>query len=140
MSTAPVRARPEAPAPEDLDGITATARDYIEGWLDGDPERMRRCLHPDLVKRMVRRDPDSGEWIIGRIADAAMMIGWTEAGEGRTTDEAGRQYEIVVDEVFDRIATVRLFASPFVDYLHVAKVGERWLIVHALWEPRGAEG
>jgi hypothetical protein len=140
MSTTPVSAHPESPAPEDLGAITATARDYIEGWLDGDPERMRRCLHPDLVKRMVRRDPDSGEWIIGRIADAAMMIGWTEAGEGRTTDEAGRQYEIVVDDVYHRIATVRVVSSPFVDYLHVAKVGERWLIVHALWEPRGAEG
>jgi hypothetical protein len=140
MSTAPVSAHPESPTPEDLNAITATARDYIEGWLDGDPERMRRCLHPDLVKRMVRRDPDTGEWIIGRIADAAAMIGWTEAGEGRTTDEAGRPYEIVVDAVFHRIATVRLVSSPFVDYLHVAKVGERWLIVHALWEPRAAEG
>jgi hypothetical protein len=140
MSPAPVSAHPVSPARGDVHAITAAARDYIEGWLDADPERMRRCLHQDLVKRMVRPDPDTGEWIIGRVADSAMMIGWTEAGEGRTSDEAGRQYQIVVDDVFHRMATVRLVSSPFVDYLHLAKVGERWLIVHALWEPRAAEG
>jgi hypothetical protein len=125
-----------SPSRDDLEAITATARDYIEGWLDGDAERMRRCLHPDLVKRAVRPDADSGEWILGRIADATMMIGWTRDGEGRTSDAGGRQYEIVVDDVFDRIATVRVASIPFVDYLHVAKVGERWLIANVLWGPR----
>jgi hypothetical protein len=30
--------------------ILRPARDYIESWLDGDADRMARCLHPDLVK------------------------------------------------------------------------------------------
>lgn len=33
----------------DLDAIAQAAIDYIESWLEGDAERMRRCLHPKLV-------------------------------------------------------------------------------------------
>jgi hypothetical protein len=138
MSTTATNGRIRSSAAADLEGIAGTARDYIEGWLDGDADRMRRCLHPDLVKRTVRTGATSGEWILGNVADAKMMIGWTEAGEGRTSDDAGRQYEIVVDDAFHRMATVRVNSSEFFDYLHLAKVGNRWLIVHVLWEPREA--
>jgi hypothetical protein len=49
------------PSGADLDGteraaILAPALDYIESWLDVDPDRMARCLHPDLVKREVEYD------------------------------------------------------------------------------------
>ena len=36
------------------DQITAAALDYVEGWFDGDTDRMRRALHPDLAKRRLR--------------------------------------------------------------------------------------
>jgi len=39
------------PSAYDIEAITAVARDYIEGYFDGDESRMRRSLHPDLVKR-----------------------------------------------------------------------------------------
>ena len=38
------------------DQITAAALDYVEGWFDGDADRMRRALHPDLAKRRLRAD------------------------------------------------------------------------------------
>ena len=34
--------------------IERAGLDDIEGWYDGDAERMRRSLHPDLAKRKVR--------------------------------------------------------------------------------------
>jgi hypothetical protein len=38
--------------------IRQTTLDYIEGWYNGDPERMERSLHPDLAKRIVVPNPD----------------------------------------------------------------------------------
>jgi hypothetical protein len=47
----------EAPVTDtDRMAIVAAATDYIESWLDGDPDRMARCLHPELVKREVHYD------------------------------------------------------------------------------------
>jgi len=129
----------EPPSREDLEAITAVARDYVEGWFDGDEVRMRRCLHPELVKRTIYRDPATGDWRLGRSADAEMMVGWTRAGEGRTAVAAERQFEITIDAVFRHVATVRVLSSPYMDLLHIAKIGDRWFIVNVLWEVRHGE-
>ena len=31
--------------------IRTAIMDYVEGWYEGDAERMNRCLHPRLAKR-----------------------------------------------------------------------------------------
>jgi hypothetical protein len=41
--------------------------------------------------------------------------------------------------VFRRIASVRVLSSPYMDLLHVARIGDRWWIVNVLWEPRDDE-
>ena len=129
----------EPSPPEDLEAITAVARDYVEGWFDGDEARMRRCLHPELVKRTIYRDPATGDWRLGRPADAEMMVGWTRAGEGRTADARERAFEIVIDKVFRHVASVSVLSSPYMDLLHIAKIGDRWLIANVLWEVREGE-
>ena len=35
----------------DAAAIRQTALDYIEGWYEGNAERMERALHPELAKR-----------------------------------------------------------------------------------------
>jgi len=129
----------EPPSPEDLEAINAVARDYVEGWFDGDEARIRRCLHPELVKRTIYRDPATGDWRLGRPADAEMMVGWTRAGEGRTADARERAFEIVIDKVFRHVASVSVLSSPYMDLLHIAKIGDRWLIANVLWEVREGE-
>ena len=126
----------DPPSPEDVEAITAVARDYVEGWFDGDEARMRRCLHPELVKRSIYRDPATGDWALTRPADAEMMVRWTSAGEGRTTVAEERQFEITIDDVFRHIATVRVLSTPYMDYLHIVKLDDRWFIANALWELR----
>jgi Putative lumazine-binding len=39
------------PTATEQDLITQTARDYFEGWFDGDAVRMERALHPAPAKR-----------------------------------------------------------------------------------------
>jgi hypothetical protein len=139
MSSFAINASVNPPSAEDLGAITAVASDYVEGWFDGDEARMRRCLHPDLVKRTIRYDPSSGDWRLGRPADAAMMVAWTRDGEGRTTVAEERSFEIVVEDVFRHIASVRVLSHPYMDYLHIAKLGDQWVIVNVLWEVREGE-
>ena len=129
----------DPPSAEDIEAITAVARDYVEGWLDGDEERMRRCLHPELVKRTIYHEPGPGDWRLGRPADAAMMVGWTREGAGRTNVPQEREFEIIIDDVFRHIASVRVLSSPYMDYLHVAKIGDQWFIANVLWEVRQGE-
>ncbi len=119
---------------EDLDAITRSSADYIEGWYTGDAERMRRCLHPELAKRRVVEEPP-GMWHV-RHMGAGVMVTATMKGEGTETPEAERTRQITVLDVFRDIACVKVVSQPFVDYLHLARVGDRWLIVNVLYARR----
>ncbi len=124
---------------EDIQAITETSRDYVEGWFTANEERMRRCLHPDLVKRTIMRDPKRGIWELRRPLDAQMMVALTQEGGGSDAPESERTYEITILDVFRHIATVKVLSHPYMDYLHIAKINDRWLIVNVLWELRRGE-
>ena len=136
MANVEIEAAVAAPSADDLAAIEATARDYVEGYFDGDESRMRRCLHPELVKRTIWRDPQSDSWRLGRPSSAEAMAGWARDGVGRTAVDQGRPIEITIESVFRHIASVKVVSQPFMDYLHVARVGDRWVIVNVLWEER----
>ncbi len=126
------------PLPEDIAAITRSSVDYIESWYTADGERMRQCLHPDLAKRTVRRDPTTGEWTL-RHTDAARMVTLTWEGHGTETPPPDRKYQVTILDVFRNTASTKVVSHPFVDYLHLARFNERWLIVSAVWEPREQE-
>jgi hypothetical protein len=119
-------------SPADEAAILATAADYIESWVQGDPDRMARCLHPQLAKRAVELDAATGEWGIDEIGRDGMLEA-TAAGLGRRYD---KPYEARILDAYGDIASVAVFSSIYMDYLHVARFGERWLILNALWQRR----
>jgi hypothetical protein len=113
------------------DAILAPARDYIESWLDGDAERMGRCLHPALAKREIERDAEGMETVDTMSRDD--MVAATAVGYGTRYE---RPYEVTVLDVFEDIATVRLLSSVYMDYLHIGRVDGEWLIINVLWQRR----
>jgi len=127
------------PTSHDIDLITQTSRDYIEAWYSADAERMRRCLHPDLVKRTLLYDPEKETWLLRRPSNAEMMVEFTGKGGGSDTPEVERTYEIIIQDVFRHIACVKVISRYLMDYLHLVKLNERWFIVNVLWELREGE-
>jgi hypothetical protein len=117
---------------EDRERIEATAIDYIESWLDGDAARMARCLHPDFVKRAVEQgEPGTPPRLDESPRDA--MIDATAKGFGTMYE---RPYEVTILDAFGDISTVTVLSWPHVDYLHIARFGDDWLIINCLWQRR----
>jgi len=116
-------------SPADIEGITATVRDYYEGWYSADPARMRRCLHQRLVKRNVSRDI-GGAWTLDDMSADDMVAATTR----RTSQTPLPAYEVEVLDGHGRSASVRGSSVHYIDYLHLGRFEERWLIVSALWE------
>jgi hypothetical protein len=135
----PFTPRDSIPPPEDIDGITHASRDYIEGWYTADAERMRRCLHPELVKRTLMVATETGTWLLRWPTTAEMLVKLTEQGGGSDVPEAERTVEITIQDVFRHIATVKVVSRDMLDYLHLVKLNDQWLIINALWELRAGE-
>lgn len=128
------------PTQEDFDAIWKATLDYVDGWYSGDVERMRRCLHPDLVKRTVARDPDRGTWVLNRHTSAEMMVAFTEEGGGTGVPESHRLYQITIVDIFKHISMVKCVSPQYVDYIQMANIDDRgWLIVNVIWELREGE-
>lgn len=114
------------------EAILAPAVDYIESWLDGDSDRMGGCLHPDLVKREIEPAAVGSGPVVSTMSREDMVAA-TAAGYGRKYE---RPYEAAVLDAFEDIATVRVLSSVYMDFLHVGRFGEHWLIVNVLWQRR----
>jgi Putative lumazine-binding len=117
---------------EDKAAITAAALDYIEGWYEGNAERMERALHPDLAKRIVRTN-DKGQSGLGQMSALSLVQG-TKRGGGKDTPKDKQQKDVTILDVFGNAASVKVVASDWIDYLHIAKFNGRWVIVNVLWE------
>jgi hypothetical protein len=116
----------------DSAAIKQTALDYIEGWYEGNAERMERALHPELAKRIVRTNKE-GQSQFSQMSAMALVLG-TRRGGGKNTPKENQQKDVTILDVFENAASVKVVASDWVDYLHMAKYNGRWVIVNVLWE------
>lgn len=116
----------------DSAGIRQAALDYIEGWYAGDGARMERALHPELAKRIVRTN-DAGQSRLDQMSALTLVLG-TRAGGGTRTPAAEQRKDVTILDVYQNAASVKIYASGWVDYLHVARFSGRWVIVNVLWE------
>lgn len=124
-----------APAQSAADSaaIRATALDYVEGWYEGNAERMARAVHPELVKRIISRDTVSGRaWISNQ--GAGNLVAGTARGGGKNTPMEQRLKEIKILDIYGNAAAVRATMSGWIDYMQMAKIDGRWQIVNVLWE------
>ena len=120
----------------DSAAIKATALDYIEGYYEGNGERMERALHPELAKRIVRTNPQ-GRSQLGQMSAMSLVQG-TRAGGGQDIPAAQRQRDVTILDIYQNAASAKIVASTWIDYLHLAKWNGRWVIVNVLWELKPA--
>jgi putative lumazine-binding protein len=125
-------ANTRAQSASDAAAIKQTALDYIEGWYEGNPERMERAVHPELAKRIVRTNAQ-GMSRLDQMSAMTLVMG-TRRGGGKDTPVEKQQKDVTILDVFENAASVKVVASEWVDYLHMAKFGGRWVIVNVLWE------
>jgi hypothetical protein len=135
-----VPAHLSAQSPADSSAIRATALDYVEGWYQGNAGRMGRALHPELVKRIVISDTVTGKSVLQNMG-ASQLVNSTRHGYGRSTPEERREREVTILDIFGQAASAKAAMADWIDYMHLAKVDGRWVIVNVLWErkPMGSE-
>lgn len=122
-----------AQSPADTAGIRTEALDYIDGWYQADGARMERALHPELAKRNVKTDPVTSQSRLSQMSAMTLVRG-TYGGGGSGIPSAERRNDIRILDIFAGVAAVRVTAATWIDYMHLARVNGRWVIINMLWE------
>ncbi len=133
----PTAARAQTAA--DSSAIRAAALDYAEGWYEGNAERMSRAVHPELVKRIVVSDTATKRSVIQNMGATALVNG-ARRGWGKEIPANRRQKDVTILDIFGNAASVKAVMADWIDYLQVAKVDGRWVIVNVLWEEKPGSG
>ena len=94
---------------------------------------MERAVHPALAQRSVLDFPDGDEVTDTSAKD---LIKQTERGGGSGTPEDERRADVSILDIFERAASVRVDAIGWIDYMHLAEVDGRWVVINVLWENR----
>ena len=129
---AAVAAQPQPAAKaDDLAAIDAACHDYLDGQLQGDPARVARSLHPDLAKRAAIGETADERFALRRMTKEE-LVDLTRQGVLKTP-EAQWDRSCKLLDLTGNAAAVRAETPWFVDYFHMGKFGDRWLIVNALW-------
>jgi len=116
----------------DTAAINVTALDYIDGWYAADGDRMAKALHPELAKRNVFTDPQGRSRLIQM--SAMTLVNNTRSGGGSSIPASQRKHDVRILDSYGNTASVRVTAASWVDYMHMARFNNRWVIVNVLWE------
>ena len=127
-------AAPPATDPATIAAIEATCFDYVDGQLEGDPERVARALHPDLAKRKVIGDTPDERLGLRRMGKEE-LVGLTRQAVLKTPKAQWNRSCRVLDVTADT-AAVRLETPWFVDHFHMGRFDGKWIIVNALWHSK----
>lgn len=118
---------------DDVAAVKQAVLDYVEGVYDVAPDRIRRGVHPELAKRgFARRSDDQPYRELKMTFDQLVELSAGYNKDGHVAADAPK--EVIVYEVLDQTASVKLIAEWGIDYMHLAKYDGKWQIVNVMWQ------
>ena len=111
--------------------IKQTVLNYIEAWYRGEPERGEKSLHPELAKRIVRVDQETWKDRLEMMSASRLA---ERSGDGKQTPKENQRKDITILDIHGNMASVKLETNAWVDYMHLAKFNNEWIIINILWE------
>ncbi len=118
--------------------IKQAALDYIESQHKLKPEQFERSAHPRMVKRTFWVNKKTQKEYLGEtFTDAMILLAETYNQKGDKFPENPMK-EVIILDVFDKTASVKLIADDWIDYMHIVKLEGKWQIVNVLWQFKDA--
>jgi hypothetical protein len=115
----------------DINAIYEAVEDYYGGWYEANPERMRRCLHPNLAKRAIKLDEAGKEYLLHLTKE--VMVDATAQGHGCAAPAEKRHWTITILDSYEEIATVKVASGEYMEYIHLVKQDGQWLIANVIY-------
>ena len=127
----PVAAR--AQSNSERDAVKQAVLDYVVGIYEVNSARIERSVHPELAKRGFYKKPGETGYTQGIMTfDQLVKLAASYNKDGRVPKDAPK--EVVIYEVLDQTASVKLIASWGIDYMHLAKYNGKWMICNVMWQ------
>lgn len=118
----------------DRDLVYAAVEDYVDALYLVQPDRIKKSVHPELMKKGFWKGKDKTEYSYEGIMtfDQLYELAAKWNAKGWLAKDAVRKIEIY--DVQDQTASAKLTAYWGTDYFQLGKFDGKWLIVNILWQ------
>lgn len=119
---------------QDSLAIKQVALDYIESQHEPNPAQMSNALHPRMVKRTFWKDKATNKDYIRETTTESMIL--LAESFNKKADQFPNlpRKEVILLDVSERTASVKLIADDWIDYMHIVKINGVWKIINILWQ------
>jgi hypothetical protein len=118
--------------------VEKACRDYVEGWAEGNVERVAQGVSPELTKRTVSQDKEGVNFTIDMSSSLLLQVTKRNKEGVRSTDlEPDKPFTLDVT-IYDITADYALAKTVntkygFFDYCQLAKINGEWKVINVLW-------
>jgi hypothetical protein len=118
----------------DRDLVYGAIEDYVDALYLVQPERIKKSVHPELMKKGFRKAKDKTEYdYVGVMTfDQLVELAGKWNAKGWLAKDAVKKIDIY--DVQDQTASAKLTAHWGTDYFQLAKFDGKWMIVNILWQ------
>ena len=123
----------QAQGNNEREAVKQAVLDYVEGIYEVTPARIEKSVHPELAKRGFFKKSGEAAYTQGIMTFEQLVklaAGYNK--DGRVPKGAPK--EVIIYEVLDQTASVKLIASWGIDYMHLAKYNGKWMICNVMWQ------
>ena len=114
--------------------IREKALGYLIALQELKPELMKDVFHENLAKRTVGYDREAKKENVKETTYDQMVAfaeSWNKAGNKFPPNPNN---QVIILDIYNRIATVKLVSDNWVEYLHLIKTNKEWKIINLLWQ------
>lgn len=115
--------------------IESVIHDYAEGFYEADLQKIHQSVHPSLQKIGSRFNAGKGSYEqveeigLNQLIEQAKFL--NRDGQRADTEPIKK---IVIYDVQEINATAKLTTAWGIEYVHLAKIDEKWYIMNVLWQ------
>lgn len=124
---------------DDRAAVKQAAMDYIEAVYNVNPAQIERSVHPELVKRGFYAKPGEAAYSPNAMTFTQLVnLAKTYNAKSHIPKDAPK--EVIVFDVSDMTASVKVTAVWGIDYIHLAKYDGNWKIINIIWQSLPKKG
>lgn len=115
--------------------VEKACMNYIEGFYEGDSDKLKACLQPTLNKFGFWKDKDSGEYKQVDYMSFDQAIAYADNVKAKkkfAKPDAPKVVEVL--NMSNSIAAAKVKAWWGIDYMLLSKRGDKWMIEQVIWE------
>ena len=118
----------------DKELVYAAIEDYVDGIYLVQPERIKKSVHPELMKKGFWRKDGNTDYDKERIMTFDQLVDLASKWNAKGTLPKDAPRKIEIHDVQDQTATGKLTAQWGTDYFQLAKYDGKWMIVNIMWQ------